>query len=284
MDGSTGDLVGSLQSQFVVFSFTIQNENEMRKIALITGGSRGIGFGIAVELAKAGFNLALNGVRPQNKIQPILDGLKMFGGKVIYAQGDVSKKDDRRAIFDTVIAEFGHLNVLVNNAGIAPRERKDILEADEDIYDEVLETNLKGPYFLTQLFANHMVQQKKEAEDFSACIINVSSVSATVASVNRGEYCISKAGIAMATKLWAARLGEFNIPVYEIQPGVIKTDMTSAVTEKYDKMFADGLSIQKRWGLPEDTGKVAVAMATGMMPYSTGQVVRVDGGMTIQRL
>lgn len=256
----------------------------MRKAALITGGSRGIGLGIAVELAKARFNLLINGVRKQEAVQPILDGLKMFGVEVIYAQGDVSKKEDRKNIFKTVVNKFGQLNVLVNNAGIAPRERKDILEATEDIFDEVLTTNLKGPYFLTQLFANYMVQQKKEHPDFSGCIINVSSVSATLASVNRGEYCISKAGIAMATKLWAARLGEFGIPVYEIQPGVIKTDMTSGVTEKYDRLFEQGISIQKRWGTPEDVGKVAAAMATGMLPYSTGQVVMVDGGMTVQRL
>jgi NAD(P)-dependent dehydrogenase (short-subunit alcohol dehydrogenase family) len=252
--------------------------------ALITGGSRGIGLGIAVELAKARFNIVINGIRKQAVVQPILDGLKAFGVKVVYAQGDVSKKEDRKNILNTVLTEFGSVNVLVNNAGIAPRERADILEAKEEIFDEVLETNLKGPYFLTQLFANHMVEQKQKNKDFECCIINVSSVSATIASVNRGEYCISKAGIAMATKLWAARLGEYNIPVYEIQPGVIKTDMTEAVTEKYDKMFSEGLALQKRWGLPEDIGKVAAAMATGMMPYSTGQVVMVDGGMTIQRL
>jgi NAD(P)-dependent dehydrogenase (short-subunit alcohol dehydrogenase family) len=252
--------------------------------ALITGGSRGIGFGIAVELAKARFNLVINGIRNQKAVQPILDGLKMFGIKVVYAQGDISKKEDRENIFKTVKAEFGSLNLLVNNAGIAPRERKDVLEASEDIFDEVITTNLKGPYFLTQLFANHMVEMKKSNPDFPACIINVSSVSATVASVNRGEYCISKAGIAMATKIWAARLGEFEIPVYEIQPGVIKTDMTAGVTEKYDKLFEQGISLQKRWGTPEDVGKVATAMATGMMPYSTGQVVVVDGGMTVQRL
>jgi len=256
----------------------------IRKTALITGGSRGIGLGIAIELAKARFNLAINGVRPQKMIQPILDGLKMFGVEVIYVQGDVSKKEDREKILQTVVSKFGQLNVLVNNAGIAPCERKDILEANEDIFDEVLETNLKGPYFLTQLFANQMIETKKEDVNFHGCIINVSSVSANVASINRGEYCISKAGIAMATKLWAARLGEFDIPVYKIQPGVIKTDMTAGVTEKYDKLFEQGLSIQKRWGTPEDVGKVAAAMATGMMPYSTGQVVVVDGGMGIQRL
>ena len=219
----------------------IDRKMNKTKTALITGGSRGIGLGIATELAKAGFNLAINGVRDQNLLQTVLKNLNAFGVDVIYAQGNVSKKEDRQNIFDTVISKFGHLNVLVNNAGIAPKERKDILEANEDIYDEVLDTNLKGPYFLTQLFANHIVEIKKLNKDFSCCIINVSSVSATVASINRGEYCISKAGIAMATKLWAARLGEFDIPVYEIQPGVIKTDMTSGVTEKYDRMFEYGV-------------------------------------------
>lgn len=254
------------------------------KTALITGGSRGIGLGIAVELAKARFNLVINGVRNQATVQPVLEGLKAFGVTVAYAQGDVSKKEDRTKLLKKALTEFGSLNVLVNNAGIAPKERKDILVASEESFEYVMDINLKGPYFLTQLFANHMVDQKKENTDFECCIINVSSVSATMASVNRGEYCISKAGIAMATKLWSARLGEFGIPVYEIQPGIIKTDMTSAVTEKYDKLFAEGLAIQKRWGLPEDIGKVAASMATGMMPYSTGQVVLVDGGMNIQRL
>lgn len=252
--------------------------------ALITGGSRGIGLGIAKELAKAGFNLAINGVRKQESVQSVMNELKKFGVDVIYVRGDVSKKEDRESIFQTVLSEFGELNVLVNNAGIAPKERKDILNATEESYDYVLDINLKGPYFLTQLFANHMVEMKKASPDFSCSIINVSSISATVASVNRGEYCISKAGIAMATKLWATRLGEFNIPVYEIQPGIIKTDMTAGVIEKYDRLFEEGLNIQKRWGLPEDVGKVAAAMASGMMPYSTGQVVFVDGGMTIQRL
>ena len=252
--------------------------------ALITGGSRGIGFGIAKELAKAGFNLAINGVRNQVSVQPVLDELKDFGVDVIYARGDISKKEDRQHIFETVISELGKLNVLINNAGIAPKERKDILEAGEKSFEYVLNVNLKGPYFLTQLFANHMVGIKNETPDFQCCIINVSSISATVASVNRGEYCISKAGIAMATKLWAARLGEFDIPVYEIQPGIIKTDMTAGVTEKYNTLFEQGLTIQKRWGLPEDVGKVTAAMATGMMPYSTGQVVLVDGGLTVQRL
>ncbi len=256
----------------------------MSKVALVTGGTRGIGLGIAVELAKAGFDLAVNGVRDESAVKSVLEDLKKIGVQVIYVRGDVSKKDDRQRMVDEILDRFGKINVLVNNAGIAPPERKDILEATEESFEYVLNVNLQGPYFLTQLIANRMIELKNQNPEEFFCIINVSSVSATVASVNRGEYCISKAGIAMATKLWAARLGEFEIPVYEIQPGVIKTDMTSGVQEKYDRLFQQGLAIQQRWGTPEDIGKVAAAMASGNMPYSTGQVVMVDGGMTVQRL
>ena len=252
--------------------------------ALITGGTRGIGLGIARELANAGFNLAINGVRDADSVKPVIDELNKKGVQTVYIQGDISKSDDREKIFQTTLAKMGELNILINNAGIAPRERKDILDASEEIFDEVMSVNLKGPYFLTRLFANYMVEMKKKRAGFHCSIINVSSVSASTASINRGEYCISKAGLAMTTKLWAARLGEFNIPVYEIRPGIIKTDMTYSATEKYDRLFEKGINIQKRWGLPEDVGKVALAIAMGMMPYSTGQVISVDGGMTIQTL
>lgn len=256
----------------------------MKSAALITGGSRGIGLGIATELAKAGFDLAINGVRDETSVEAVLGGLETFGSRVIYIQADVSVKKDRERMINQVLGHFGQLNILVNNAGIAPRERKDILEATEESYDYVLNVNLRGPYFLTQQVANHMIGIKKKDPSQFCCIINVSSVSASVVSTNRGEYCISKAGIAMATKLWAARLGEFDIPVYEIQPGVIKTDMTAGVQEKYDNLFKQGLAVQQRWGTPEDVGKVAASMCLGNMPYSTGQVVMVDGGMTIPRL
>ncbi len=256
----------------------------MSKIALITGGTRGIGLGIAIELAKAGFDLAINGIRDEAMVKPVLDELGNYGIDVAYFQGDVSKKDDRQQIVEAILDRFRKINVLINNAGIAPNERKDILDATEESFEKVLNVNLSGPYFLTQLVANSMIESKFKLSNEFFCIINISSVSATVASVNRGEYCISKAGIAMATKLWAARLGEFDIPVYEIQPGVIRTDMTAGVQQKYDQLFANGLAIQQRWGIPSDIGKVAAAMATGSMPYSTGQVVLVDGGMTIQRL
>ncbi len=256
----------------------------MRKTALVTGGSRGIGLGIAEELALAGYNLAINGIREEEDIRETLDELRTHGTAVIYTRGDISIGDNRLSIFNQVIQSFGHLNLLVNNAGVAPAQRMDILEATEQSYDRVLDINLKGPYFFTQLIAKHMVEQKMKDPGFHATIINVSSISATMASTNRGEYCISKAGVAMSTKLWAVRLGAYEIPVYEIQPGVIDTDMTSGVKDKYDRLIADGLCVQKRWGLPADVGKVAASMATGSMPYSTGQVVLVDGGLTIPRL
>lgn len=256
----------------------------MNKVALVTGGSRGIGFGIAKELAKAGFDLAINGVREEKYALENLLELRKNTNQVIYVQGNIGIEKDRKHIYSEVISHFGQVHVLVNNAGIAPRERLDILDATEEIWEEVMEINLKGPYFLTQLFARHFIAQKVVNEAFEACIINVSSISAFIASVNRGEYCISKAGIAMATKLWATRLGEFDIPVYEIQPGIIKTDMTAGVVEKYDRLFEQGISLQKRWGSPEDVGKVAASMALGNMPYATGQVVIVDGGLHIQRL
>jgi 3-oxoacyl-[acyl-carrier protein] reductase len=256
----------------------------MNKVALVTGGSRGIGFGIVTQLAKMGFNIAINGVRPAELVDDVIENIKAFGVDVIYCQGNISVKEDRTRIIQQVKQHFNRLNILVNNAGIAPKERRDILSATEESFDEVMTTNLKGPYFLTQEIANWMIDQKVSNTDFQACIINISSISATVASVNRGEYCLSKAGISMATQLFAVRLGEFDIPVYEVRPGVIDTDMTSGVKEKYDKLIAEGLCVQKRWGKPEDVGKVVGALVTGSFPYSTGQVIMVDGGSTIPRL
>lgn len=254
------------------------------KTALVTGGSRGIGYGIAECLAKDGFDLAINGVRDASNVQEVLDELRDYGINVIYCQGDISSEESRKSIIDRVKSEFGQLNVMVNNAGVAPKERNDILEATEESFDYVINTNLKGTYFLSQLAANWMVEQKQADETYTGCIINVTSVSSTVASINRGEYCIAKAGLSMVTQLYAARLGDYQIPVYEIRPGVIATDMTSGVKEKYDKMFSEGLAVQKRWGVPEDIGKAAAGLARGDFPYSTGQVIMVDGGMTLQRL
>lgn len=256
----------------------------MQKSALITGGGRGIGLGIAQSLAAEGTAIAILDVLPQDSIQKNLDQLKAEGVPVLYCQGDVTSAADRQDALDRIKAEFGHLNILVNNAGVAPKERKDILEATEESFERLMRINLQGPYFLTQLVANHMIEQKKADPGFPAAIINISSISSTVASPSRGEYCISKAGVSMATMLWAARLGEYDIPVYEIRPGVIQTDMTAAVKDKYDKLIGEGLCHQKRWGFPEDIGRAAAMLARGDLAYSTGQVIMIDGGMTVQTL
>ncbi len=256
----------------------------MKRVALVTGGSRGIGFGIASHLAANGFDLAINGTRSLQEVEDAVAKLKGFDVDVIYCQGNISIPADRKNVFKKAHEYFGMLHVLVNNAGVAPKERKDILEATEESFDHVLSINLKAAYFLMQEAANLMIEQKKKDPDIPACIINISSISATVASVNRGEYCVSKAGLSMATQLFAVRLGEFNIPVFEVRPGVIATDMTSGVKEKYDKLIEEGLCVQKRWGTPEDVGKVVASLAKGDFMYSTGQVIMVDGGMTISRL
>lgn len=255
-----------------------------RPVALITGSSRGIGLGIAEHLARKGFNLAINGIRDEAAVAPVLAQLRQAGVDVIYCQGSVADANARAAILAKVREQFGQLNLLVNNAGIAPSVRADILEATEESFDELLSINLKGAYFLTQAAANWMIQQKAEDSSFQASIITVSSVSAAVASVNRGDYCISKAGLSMATQLFAVRLGEFGIPVYEVRPGIIKTDMTAGVTAKYDVLITKGLTLQPRWGLPDDVGRAVAAIAEGGFPYSTGQVFMVDGGLTLARL
>jgi len=256
----------------------------MKRVALITGGSRGIGFGIALQLAANGFDIAVNGVRFESDVKDGIKQLRDFGNEVIYCQGNISSSDNRESIIQQVKEHYGKLNVLVNNAGKAPNERKDILDATEESFDDVISTNLKGTYFLMQKAANWMIEQKKNDDSFTGCLINISSISATMVSVNRGEYCISKAGISMATQLFAVRLGEFNIPVFEVRPGIIRTDMTAGVKEKYDRLIEEGLMVQQRWGEPEDVGKVVASLAKGDFMYSTGQVIMVDGGLTIPRL
>ncbi len=256
----------------------------MKRVALVTGGSRGIGLGIASALAEAGYNLVINGRRDRKQISDTIHNLEEKGAEVLYCQADISSEKDRDQMIEDIRSQFGRLDVLINNAGVAPLERNNILEASIKSYDRVMEINLKGPYFLTQQVANWMIDQKKKDTDFNGCIVNVGSISATVVSTNRGEYCISKAGMGMMTQLFAVALGEYDIPVYEIRPGVIATDMTAGVQEKYNKLIEEGLMVQPRWGQPEDNGKVVVALANGYFPYSTGQVIMVDGGLTIPRL
>ncbi len=261
-----------------------ETENLSKPVALITGGSRGIGLGIAKCLAEEGYNLAINGIREHSQVKEVLNLLRTMGSQVLYCRGNVADLKSREKIIQEIRTKYGRLDLLVNNAGVAPKERKDILEATEESFEYIIRTNLQGPYFLTQLAANWMIEQSKERDDFSGCIINISSISSTIASVNRGEYCIAKAGISMATALYAVRLGEYNIPVYEVRPGIIDTDMTSGVKNKYDEMISNGLTIQKRWGYPEDVGKAVASLSRGDFPFSTGQVIMVDGGLTLQRL
>ncbi len=256
----------------------------MKRNVLITGGSRGIGLGIAKELAKSGYNLAINGMRNPDQVQGVIQDLAGMGVQVIYCQGDVSSSTDRARIMDDTLGEFGKIHVLVNNAGVGPMQRSDILETTEESYCRVLDTNLKGPFFLSQQVSRHMIDNKQQNPSYDGCIINISSISATMASVNRGEYCLSKAGLSMLTKLFASRLGKHNIPVYEVRPGIIKTDMTADVWDKYERMVDEGLNIQERLGSVQDVGKSVCALVEGWFPYSSGQVVMVDGGLTIPRL
>jgi 3-oxoacyl-[acyl-carrier protein] reductase len=254
------------------------------KVAIITGGSRGIGFGVAKELASAGFRIAINGRREASEVADALAQLKSSGGDALYCRGDVANLDDNAQMLAEVRQRFGRLDVLVNNAGVAPNVRADILDAGSESFDRLISINLRGPYFLTQGAAKWMIEQKKNDPPFRGCIVNVSSVSATVASVNRGDYCISKAGIAMATQLWAARLAEFGIDVYEVRPGIIATDMTAGVKEKYDALIAGGLTVERRWGTPQDVGRAVAVLARGELSYATGQVLNIDGGLTLSRL
>jgi len=256
----------------------------MSKTALVTGGSRGIGFGIVKALLSKGYEVALNGVRGEEAVQDLLNELKAAGDKVTYVQGNIGDASDRHRMVAELKEKFGHLNVLVNNAGVAPRERKDVLEITEDDFDYLLDINLRGTFFLTQEIVNWMVDQKNNAPEEDFTIVNITSVSAEVASINRGEYCISKAGLSMMSKLLAVRLGEIGIPVFEVRPGVIETDMTAGVKEKYEQKIKEGLLVQPRLGLPEDIGKIVSALVSGDIPYSTGQILTPDGGLMIQRL
>lgn len=259
-------------------------ETDQKRVALITGGSRGIGLGIAKELARAGFQTVINGRKSKEEIEGALKELSDLGANPLYIQADIAELEDQTQLLDQIKQATGRLDVLVNNAGVSVATRSDLLDATPESYDRVMRINLRGPYFLTQKVASWMVDQRKADDNFQAAIINVSSVSATFASCNRGEYCISKAGVAMATQLWATRLGEYGIPVFEVRPGVIRTDMTAGVKDKYDELFADGLTIEKRWGESEDVGRIVKLLASGEITYATGAVIPIDGGLSVNRL
>jgi 3-oxoacyl-[acyl-carrier protein] reductase len=256
----------------------------MRPVALVTGGTRGIGLGIAKQLAAKGYDLILNGVREEIEVEYVLEDLRSMDVEVYYIKGNISLESDRQEIISKVKSRFGKLNVLVNNAGVAPKVRADILEVTPEDFDELMDINLRGTFFLTQSIAHWMLEQKQENPSDSFSIIHITSVSASMASINRAAYCISKAGLSMFSKLMAVRMAEYDIPVYEVRPGVIATDMTEKVKSVYEERIQNGLTLEKRMGLPEDVGKVVAALAVGDMPYATGQVITVDGGLMVERL
>ena len=252
----------------------------MTRTALVTGGTRGIGLGIARALAAEGWTLALCGQRPATDVDDVVGS---FEGRARYIQADLSSSGDRKRLLEWVDSTFGALDALVNNAGRAPRARADLLQAEEASFEELIRVNLQGPYFLTQQIATRMIEAR-EPPGASPAIVFITSVSAEMVSLNRGEYCVSKAGLAMAVRLFAARLAPHGIAVYEVRPGIIDTDMTAGVRALYDERIAAGLVPERRWGTPEDVGRVVAALLRGDAPYATGSVIHVDGGLAIPRL
>ena len=262
-----------------------------RPVAIVTGASRGIGKGVAKELASLGYDLVVNyfdftaeGKPDESKAVQTQKEIKDLGAECEILRGDISSPEDRDSLVALAKSRFGRCDMLMNNAGVAPSKRMDILEVTEESFDRVLGINLKGPYFLTQQVANWMIEQKKAHPERAYRIVSTGSISSYTSSPARGEYCVSKAGISMMTKLYADRLAEYGIGVFEISPGIIMTDMTSVVKDKYDKLIAEGVTPIKRWGLPEDIGKAVGAIAEGRLDFSTGQVINVDGGFHLRRL
>ena len=260
-------------------------------VALVTGSSRGIGRGIALELARIGFSVAINYASNRaaaEECKKLCHGQSppSSGAILEIVQADVSHSDDRARLVEFVAQRFGWIDLLVNNAGIAPRERVDILETTEESFDHLLAVNAKGPYFLTQALANFWLSRPDELQSRKRKpkIVTISSVSAYAPSVNRGEYCLSKAALSMLTPLFAVRLAEHGIQVFEVRAGIIATDMTAKVKDKYDRMIADGLTPIQRWGTAQDVGRAVAAISEERFPFSTGEVINVDGGFHLRRL
>jgi NAD(P)-dependent dehydrogenase (short-subunit alcohol dehydrogenase family) len=262
---------------------------EKTSVAFITGAGQGIGRGIALELAKKGYCIAGNDIvyTPDNTLKGLFEVKKTvesLENTFLPVRGDISSLDDHGKMLEGILREFGKINILVNNAGVSPEKRVDVLKTSAESFDRVLSINTRGAFFLTQKVANQMIEQVKKGRTGRDCIIFISSISAAVSSPSRAEYCISKAALSQVSRVFADRLAEYGIGVYEIRPGIIKTDMTAPVQEKYERLIKNGLVPQKRWGYPEDVGKAVAAVAEGYFDYSTGLVIEVSGGMNIQRL
>lgn len=254
------------------------------KVALVTGASRGIGKAIAMALARCRYDLVINYSSNYGAARSATTQLTQLGVRAEICQADISQKADQLKLISFVQEQFGRIDLLVNNAGVSPKVREDILNSSEESFDRLISINLRGPYFLTQRVAQWMIALRQDFSEISPMIINISSISSYATSTQRAEYCISKAGVAMMTQLYADRLAEFGIPVFEIRPGIIKTDMTAGVKEKYDRLIAEGLTPIRRWGQPEEVGKAVAAIVQGYFPFSTGEVINVDGGFHLRRL
>jgi 3-oxoacyl-[acyl-carrier protein] reductase len=262
----------------------------MNRAALITGASRGIGRGIALALAQGGHDLIINYVSNQTAAEETArDCSAMAQGqghsiRTEIFQADVSQSGAREQLIEFTRKKLGRLDLLVNNAGVAPAIRADLLESSEESFDRLMAINVKGPYFLTQLAARWMIEQVKDKSAPSPRIVTISSISAYTASIHRGEYCVAKAALSMLTPLYASRLAEYGILVYEIRPGIIATDMTGPVKQKYDDLITQGLTPLRRWGQPSDIGKAVAAIAQDLFPFSTGEIFNIDGGFHLRRL
>ena len=258
-------------------------------VVLVTGSSRGLGRGVAEVLAQAGFSVAIHYASNKDAAHATAEacaGLAPYAEqKFVPVGGNIGLAADRQRLFDEVLAAYGHIDALVNNAGVAPRIRADITEATEEIFDEVIGINLKGPYFLSQLAARYWLANPGKCRLSAGYkLLFVTSLSANTASINRGEYCISKAGLAMATQLYAVRLADSGVQVLELRPGIMATDMTAGVKDKYDKLLAEGIVPQKRWGNPNDVGLAVKSILEGNFPFSTGDIINLDGGFHLRRL
>ncbi len=257
---------------------------KVARVAFVTGSARGIGKGVALCLAKRGWNLAINYVSSKDAAETTAQECQSHGVESCVIRADVGDTQSHEAVIEEIHSKMGRIDLLVNNAGIGVKQRMDLLDASTESFDQLINTNLRGPYFLTQKMARYFIAQQKKLSEYQPKIIFVTSISAYTSSPMRGEYCVSKAGLSMATKVFADRLAENGIPVYEIRPGVIQTDMTSVVKDKYDALIAGGLTPIKRWGQPEDIGQAVIALAEGLFPFSTGDVFNVDGGFHLHRL
>lgn len=257
----------------------------VQKVASVTGSRRGIGLAIATGLAQKGYRVILSGVTGNEETESLIGKLRSSGADVCYIQCDISKTGDRLNFIQTINDRYGRLDLHVNNAGTAPKKRLDILETTEENYDYVMDTNLKGTFFMCQGIANTMIELKaRELKDYTPRIVNIASISSYTSSTNRGEYCISKAGISMVTSLFADRLAEYGIPVFEIRPGIIMTDMTAGVKDKYDRLISEGITPIRRFGQPKDVADCVLAIESGLLDFATGQVLDADGGFHIRRL